>query len=65
MCLNGKQYFYDETEMQKYIYGNTENQSKMTPDKATKHGGGILGEKENSEDTKLMNNLHQQHFSLH
>lgn len=42
MCLNGKQYFYDETEMEKYVYGNTGNQSKMTLDKATKHGGGIL-----------------------
>lgn len=30
---------------------------KMTGDRATKHKGGILGGKENSKDTNLMNNL--------
>lgn len=35
-----------------------ETSQRITLDKATKHGGGILREKENSEDIKLMNNLH-------
>ena len=35
-----------------------ETSTKMTADRATKHKGGILGGKENSKDTKLMNNLH-------
>lgn len=35
-----------------------ETNMKMTGERATKHREGILGGKENSKDTKLMNNLH-------
>lgn len=35
-----------------------ETSTKTTGDRATKYRGGILGGKENSKDTQLMNNLH-------
>lgn len=35
-----------------------ETNTKVTDDTATKHRGGTPGGKENSKDTKLMNNFH-------